>query len=667
MEKQYSGWPEWELTEKIGEGSFGKVYKARRIEGSRQFYSAIKIITISADSAEMGEVGMDRRDENSVRTYLKGIADDCIGEIEMMDCLKGNSNIVAVEDFKLAEHANDPGWDIYIRMELLESFVNYSRRKEITEKDVIRLGIDICNALELCERQKIIHRDIKPANIFVAPSGSFKLGDFGIARKLERANSTMSHKGTYSYMAPEIFYGQKHYDATIDTYSLGLVLYLLLNRNRAPFLDPDKPDVTYLEKDEAVRRRMDGEQLPAPSQASPAMAQVILRACSYRPAQRYPSASAMKADLLKIQNGESFTVDPDATTTWGNQGDWDRTQTWTSAAAQEKQQKNGFPQQEPQKKERKAPMGLLAVLGAAAIVAAGFLCAQIFFGSDTESKEEVKTEAAKDQSEEETPKETVTEEAAASPQATPTSTPTAVPQPTATAVPEQAPAQAPQETSPSYETYYVVNCQESITLRTSPSTSAGEICQIPLGAAVSYVGGAENGFYEIIYDGSRGYGLASYLSKTPQSRARSSAASAASYETYYVVNCQESITLRTSPSTSAGEICQIPLGAAVSYVGGAENGFYEVIYDGSRGYALASYLSPNGPWNTVGNAVGTCVVVNCQESITLRTSPSTSAAEICQIPLGATVSYSGVEENGFYLVVYDGNTGYALKEYLQMQ
>ena len=69
----------------------------------------------------------------------------------------------------------------------------------------------------------------------------------------------------------------------------------------------------------------------------------------------------------------------------------------------------------------------------------------------------------------------------------------------------------------------------------------------------------------------------------------------------------------------------------------------------------------------VGNAVGTCVVVNCQESITLRTSPSTSAAEICQIPLGATVSFSGVEENGFYLVVYDGNTGYALKEYLEMQ
>lgn len=62
------------------------------------------------------------------------------------------------------------------------------------------------------------------------------------------------------------------------------------------------------------------------------------------------------------------------------------------------------------------------------------------------------------------------------------------------------------------------------------------------------------------------------------------------YITYYVVNCNESITLRTSASTSASEICQIPLGSAVSYVESAANGFYKVIYNGHTGYALASYL-----------------------------------------------------------------------------
>ena len=54
-----------------------------------------------------------------------------------------------------------------------------------------------------------------------------------------------------------------------------------------------------------------------------------------------------------------------------------------------------------------------------------------------------------------------------------------------------------QKSYPKYETYYVVNCKESITLRTSPSTSASEICQIPLGSAVTYITTATNGFYYI--------------------------------------------------------------------------------------------------------------------------------------------------------------------------
>ena len=142
----------------------------------------------------------------------------------------------------------------------------------------------------------------------------------------------------------------------------------------------------------------------------------------------------------------------------------------------------------------------------------------------------------------------------------------------------------------SYTTYYVVNCNESITLRTSPSTSASEICQIPLGSSVSYVETADNGFYKIIYNGKTGYGLASYLSQDKPSAAGYTGSNTGIYRTFYVVNCNESITLRTSPSTSASEICQIPLGSAVSYVETSSNGFYKVIYNGSTGYALASYL-----------------------------------------------------------------------------
>ena len=136
------------------------------------------------------------------------------------------------------------------------------------------------------------------------------------------------------------------------------------------------------------------------------------------------------------------------------------------------------------------------------------------------------------------------------------------------------------------------------------------------------------------------------------------------YTTMFVVNCNESITLRTSPSTDTSAIRQIPLGEPVSFIEPAANGFYMISYMGDTGYALASYLS-TGDGSFVEGGYRTLRVVNCNESITLRTEPSTSAAEIRQIPLGATLSYIETAENGFYKVTYLSDTGYALASYLE--
>ena len=140
-------------------------------------------------------------------------------------------------------------------------------------------------------------------------------------------------------------------------------------------------------------------------------------------------------------------------------------------------------------------------------------------------------------------------------------------------------------------TLYVVNCNESITLRTSDSTSAKEIRQIPLGAAVSFMENAANGFYKVSYNGSTGYALASYLSVDPYNHYVASTTAAASTSwTGKVVRCNEFITLRKTPSTKGEEITKIPLGAIVTVYSGADNGFYYINYYGIEGYALASYI-----------------------------------------------------------------------------
>ena len=336
-----SVWPEWELIEKIGEGSFGKVYKAKRTERGRSFYSAIKIISIPASKGELDSVRSEMNNEQSTREYFRNLVEDCIQEIYTMEHFCGNSHVVSFEDFKVVEYLDEIGWDISIRMEYLTSFMDYCTGKELTEKEVIKLGCDLAMALIYCRKLNIIHRDVKPENIFVSRFGDFKLGDFGIAREQAHTMSNMSKKGTYSYMAPEIYKGEK-YDSSIDIYSLGIVLYKLMNQNRLPFLSLDKQLITYRDKETALARRMAGEKMPVPVNASAAFSHIILKACAYEPGKRYRKPEDMLRDLEKLRlapvNAEK---------------EWEKSQ-WelTNSAELERDQRRYAPQKPEDRMER---------------------------------------------------------------------------------------------------------------------------------------------------------------------------------------------------------------------------------------------------------------------------------------------------------------------------
>ena len=336
-----SVWPEWELIEKIGEGSFGKVYKAKRTERGRSFYSAIKIISIPASKGELDSVRSEMNNEQSTREYFRNLVEDCIQEIYTMEHFCGNSHVVSFEDFKVVEYLDEIGWDISIRMEYLTSFMDYCTGKELTEKEVIKLGCDLAMALIYCRKLNIIHRDVKPENIFVSRFGDFKLGDFGIAREQAHTMSNMSKKGTYSYMAPEIYKGEK-YDSSIDIYSLGIVLYKLMHQNRLPFLSLDKQLITYRDKETALARRMAGEKMPVPVNASAAFSHIILKACAYEPGKRYRKPEDMLRDLEKLRlapvNAEK---------------EWEKSQ-WelTNSAELERDQRRYAPQEPEDRMER---------------------------------------------------------------------------------------------------------------------------------------------------------------------------------------------------------------------------------------------------------------------------------------------------------------------------
>ena len=298
-------WGNWNIENLIGEGSFGKVYKAVRKEFNIEYYSAIKHIEIPQDKKHIETLYSEGliTDEISAREYFEQIAEDLLKEIQLMYQLRGNTNIVAYEDHTVIPKTDMPGYDIFIRMELLKSMDSYIRERDLTESEIVKMGIDICTALDIMARENLIHRDIKPANIFISKNGDYKLGDFGVARQMERTSTLMSKKGTYTYMAPELYKGETA-NKTVDMYSLGLVMYRLLNGNRAPFLPVSAERISYIDNENALMRRIQGNPLPKPAFASDGLAEIILKASAYNPQERYQSPAEMRAELQRYAGGE---------------------------------------------------------------------------------------------------------------------------------------------------------------------------------------------------------------------------------------------------------------------------------------------------------------------------------------------------------------------------
>lgn len=264
-------WSEWNIREKIGEGSCGNVYRAENKSGH---VSAVKVMNVPADSFE----------------------------VQALTRLEGCPYIVELEDYRIQE-ADGGQWKVFLRMECLKSLTELLHEKPLTQEESLRMMIDLCRGLEKCEQERIIHRDIKPENILITVEGRAKLGDFGIAAGPLETDGGHRIQGTFTYMAPEIFHGQK-YDRTADIYSLGMVFYRIMNGGREPFVSREKQIISYKDSETALKKRMEGVPFPAPADASAEFARILQKACAFRSEKRYQKAAALRKDLEKCLRKE---------------------------------------------------------------------------------------------------------------------------------------------------------------------------------------------------------------------------------------------------------------------------------------------------------------------------------------------------------------------------
>ncbi len=272
-------WGRWQLDRRIYRSSSCSVYLLTSQRLEEPLEAVVKVLTLLGE----GE---------ALRSQLDRVLD----EIRAMERLRECGHVVTLADDAFlplrGEDGRLAGYDVLLRMERLTCLTDLLREGEVlSDGEVLRLARDLASALAAAHQAGIVHRDVKPANIYRTARGGYQLGDFSVAKETRRDYlETMT--GTLAYMAPEVARGEL-YDNRADIYSLGIVLYQLLNGNCLPLTDDSTPQA---QREEAVRRRWSSGRLPPPPRGSRQLRRAVELCCAADAASR-PSAQALLALL----------------------------------------------------------------------------------------------------------------------------------------------------------------------------------------------------------------------------------------------------------------------------------------------------------------------------------------------------------------------------------
>ena len=299
----------WFTEKQIGSGTDGKVYEIRRrLADGGEEKSVLKIIRLGENRNEKRSfntiaerVYTDETEEGFYESVIKNITDN----IEVIQKVDNGKLFIKYEEWERRRTSDGKGYIVLIRLERARSLSDLLSEFSFTLDETIRVGISVCRSLMRCRDFGYIYPNLKPENIMFDERGVCKLGDFGSFSCLEPSRTSFAFKRTQYYMAPE-FSRSGNVNGTVDTYSLGLVLYTLVNRGRLPFTEPYPEKVTINSLDASKIKRAAGETLPRPAIYDEALFKIISKACAYKPEERYLSPKQMLADLKNALEKKPF-------------------------------------------------------------------------------------------------------------------------------------------------------------------------------------------------------------------------------------------------------------------------------------------------------------------------------------------------------------------------
>ncbi|KAG8926287.1 Cyclin-dependent kinase catalytic subunit [Tulasnella sp. 418] len=201
--------------EKIGEGTYGVVYKARDVNTN-------KVVALKKIRLEAEDEGVPSTAIREI-SLLKELKDDNV--VSLLDIVHAENKLFLVFEFldmdlkKYMEACNSP------------SDNNPVASRGLGPNIVKKFTYQLIKGLYYCHAHRILHRDLKPQNLLIDAQGNLKLADFGLARAFGIPLRTYTHEVvTLWYRSPEVLLGARNYSTSIDMWSVGCIMAEMLMR-----------------------------------------------------------------------------------------------------------------------------------------------------------------------------------------------------------------------------------------------------------------------------------------------------------------------------------------------------------------------------------------------------------------------------------------------------
>lgn len=267
----------------ISEHDGVRCYPAMQLETDKKYI--VKVVSIPASQSKLAALllagAFSSREDALV--YFKELADDVVEEAALLQRLSRFEGFVPYEKWQLVPMDPETGYDVYLLGAYRPTLDACLERNNMTHLGAVNLGLDLCAALSVCRRFGYIYADLRPSNIYICNEREYRIGDLGFISLSSLPYASLPEKYHSAFTPPEISDAYSALNATMDTYAVGMILYMAYNDGQLP-------------EDQ-------GALLP-PRHADQELSSIILKACSVDPNERWQDPMQMGQALINyLQRG----------------------------------------------------------------------------------------------------------------------------------------------------------------------------------------------------------------------------------------------------------------------------------------------------------------------------------------------------------------------------